>query len=101
LRGEYFEPFYSHGQDINYPVFGPSGTELAGAALVPHHHLWNSQYDNWSPRFGFAYTPPFDNGKMVVRGGLGMAYNRLPAALFNNAAEDGPGFFNFSVCCAT
>ena len=101
LRWEYFEPLYSHGEDINYPVLGPAGSELAGAVLVPHHHLWNSQYNNWSPRFGFAYTPPFANGKMVVRGGFGMAYNRLPAALFNNAAEDGPGYFNFSVCCAT
>ena len=29
-----------------------------------------------------------------------MAYNRLPAALFNNAVEDGPGYFNYSLCCA-
>ncbi|GGG90712.1 TonB-dependent receptor [Silvibacterium dinghuense] len=101
IRWEYFEPLYSHGEDINYPVLGPAGSELADAALVPHHHLWNSQFDNWSPRFGFAYTPPGQNGKMVVRGGFGMAYNRLPVALFNNAAEDGPGYFNYSLCCAT
>jgi hypothetical protein len=98
LRWEYFEPLYSHGQDINYPVLGPAGDELAGAALVPHHHLWNSQHDNFSPRLGFAYTP---DQRTVVRGGFGMAYNRLPAALFNNAVEDGPGYFNYSLCCAT
>lgn len=101
LRWEYFEPLYNHGVHLNYPVLGPAGSELSGAALVPHNHLWNSQYDNFSPKFGFAYTPPFDNNRMVVRGGFAMAYNRLPAALFNNAIEDGPGFFNFSVCCAT
>jgi hypothetical protein len=101
LRWEYFEPLYSHGADINYPVLGPAGSELADAALVPHHHLWNSQFNNFSPKFGFAYTPPFAQQKLVVRGGFAMAYNRLPAALFNNAVEDGPGYFNFGLCCAT
>lgn len=102
LRWEYFEPLYSHGQDINYPVLGSTpGSELADAALVPHHQLWKPQHDNLSPRFGFAYAPPFADQKLVVRGGFGMAYNRLPAALFNNAVEDGPGYFNFSLCCAT
>ncbi len=102
LRWEYFEPLYSHGSDINYPILGSTtGSELADAALIPHHHLWNSQWDNWSPRFGFAYAPPFEDNKMVIRGGFGMAYNRLPTALFNNAVEDGPGYFNFSLCCAT
>jgi hypothetical protein len=101
LRWEYFEPLYSHGADINYPMLGPSGSELADAILYPRHHLWESQYGNFSPRFGFAYTPPFANNKLVVRGGFGMAYNRLPTALFNNAVEDGPGYFNYSLCCAT
>lgn len=102
LRWEYFEPLYSHGADINYPILGTTpGSELAGAALVPHHHLWNSEYRDFSPRFGFAYTPAFANHTMVVRGGFGMAYNRLPAALFNNAVEDGPGYFNYGICCAT
>ncbi len=82
LRWEYFEPLYSHGEDINYPILGPAGTELAGAALVPHHHLWNSQRDTFSPRVGFAYTPPWLAQDTVVRGGFAMAYNRLPAALF-------------------
>jgi Carboxypeptidase regulatory-like domain/TonB-dependent Receptor Plug Domain len=101
LRWEYFEPLYNHGFNLFYPQLGPSGSELAGAALVPRNHLWNSQYTNFSPKLGFAYTPPFANNKMVVRGGFALAYNRLPAALFNNAVEDGPGFFNFSICCAT
>jgi hypothetical protein len=102
LRWEYFEPLYSHGGPINYPQLSSTvGSELADAALVPHNHLWNSQYNNYSPRLGFAWTPPFANQKMVVRGGFAMAYNRLPAALFNNAIEDGPGYFNFSVCCQT
>ena len=100
LRWEYFEPLYSHGEDINYPILGPAGTELAGAALVPHHHLWNSQRDTFSPRVGFAYTPPWLAQNTVVRGGFAMAYNRLPSALFNNAVEDGPGYFNYSLCCA-
>ncbi|WP_446742452.1 carboxypeptidase regulatory-like domain-containing protein [Silvibacterium acidisoli] len=101
LRWEYFEPLYNHGFEINYPTLGPAGNELAGATLLPRNHLWNSQYNNFSPKLGFAYTPPNMGDKMVIRGGFAMAYNRLPVALFNNAIENGPGFFNYSLCCAT
>jgi len=38
--------------------------------LVPNH--WN----NWGPRLGFAYDPT-GSGKMVVRGGFGVMYERI------------------------
>jgi hypothetical protein len=103
LRWEYFEPLYNQGFKINYPVLGPaaSGEQLTGAILTPHNHLWNSQWNNYSPKVGFAYTPPVFKGSTVVRGGFAMAYNRLPVALFANAAEDGPDYLNYGLCCAT
>ena len=100
LRWEYFEPVYNKGFMINYPVLGPDPEELTGAYLTPRNHLWNSQWNNYSPKVGFAYTPPSMNSKLVVRGGFAMAYNRLPVALFDNAVEDGPGFLNYGLCCA-
>ncbi|HEX4154087.1 MAG TPA: carboxypeptidase regulatory-like domain-containing protein [Acidobacteriaceae bacterium] len=100
LRWEYFEPLYNKGMEINYPVLGPAGSELSGAALLPHNHFYNSQFDNYSPKFGFAYSPAFLHGKSVFRGGFAMAYNRLDDVLFDPAIEDGPGIFNYGLCCA-
>ncbi len=102
LRWEYFEPLYNKGLRLNYPTLGAPGLELVDATLTPsRNHLWNSQFKNFAPKFGFAYTPPIMNNQMVVRGGFALAYNRLNDALLNNAVEDGPGYLNFSICCGT
>ncbi len=103
LRWEYFEPPYNQGFKVNYPILGPAATgeQLTGAILAPVNHLYNSQWNNYSPKVGFAYTPPNTDGKLVLRGGFAMAYNRLPVALFAQAAEDGPNYLNYGLCCAT
>jgi hypothetical protein len=99
LRWEDFTPLTNKGSDINYPVLGPAGMELAGMTLTPHHQLWANQHNNWGPKLGFAYTPEIFKGKLVVRGGYALAYNRLDVSLFENAVEDGPGVANFGLCC--
>ena len=101
LRWEFFQPLYNKGTNINYPVLGPAGSELSGAALLPRHEFYNPQYGNFSPKLGFAYAPQYLNGKTVLRGGFAMAYNRLDDVLFDPAIEDGPGIFNYSICCGT
>ena len=56
--------------------------------------LGNSQYNNFAPRFGFAYqwTP-----KLVVRGGWGMFYNGFENRGFSpNLGENYPFQFNFN-----
>lgn len=100
LRYEYFGPLYNKGLDINYPVLGTTpGRELVDATLQPRHDLWNANYNNFSPKFGFAYAPSALHSKVVFRGGYAMAYNRLDDALFDPALEDGPGVFNYGICC--
>lgn len=101
LRWEYFEPLYNKGFKIGYPILGPPGSELAGMILVNRNHLWNSVWDNFAPKFGFAYSPVSLQDKMVIRGGFAMAYNHLDVALFNNALEDGPDIANYNLCCGT
>jgi hypothetical protein len=101
LRWEDFTPLSNHGFMINYPVLGPAGSELSGMTLVPHNDLWNSHWDNFGPKIGFAWQPAGTNEKVVVRGGFAIAYNHLDVALFNNALEDGPGIANFGLCCGT
>ena len=68
---------------INYPLLGPAGSELSGMRLIPRNHLWNFQHNNYGPKVGFAYTPAFLNGKVVVRGGYSLAYNHLDLSLIH------------------
>jgi outer membrane receptor protein involved in Fe transport len=74
LRWEYFEPLYNKGFGINQPVFGSTSTNfLAAARLTPVNHLTNSNYNNWGPKIGFAWSPSRANIKMVLRGGFGVS----------------------------
>ena len=99
LRWELFTPLANKGSRINYPILGPSGTELSGMHMFGRNHLWNSQSANLAPKFGFAWNPTQLNSKLVIRGGFAMAYNHLDIALFNNALEDGPNIALFNLCC--
>jgi hypothetical protein len=45
-------------------------------------------YDNFAPRFGFAWQP-VSNGRFVVRGGVGMFYDRIGGNLFVHSVEQG------------
>jgi hypothetical protein len=101
VRYEYFEPFHNKGVELNLPNLGPAGSELSTATLTPHNHFFDSDYTGVTPKFGFAYVPPIDNGKMVIRGGVARAMNRLNFSILDNATEDGPGYFNFGLCCGT
>ena len=101
VRYEYFAPISNKGQELNLPELGPSGTELSGAVLTPHNHFFNSDYTGVTPKFGFAWVPPVRNGKMVIRGGVARAMNRLNFSLFDPAVEDGPGYFSYGLCCGT
>jgi len=101
VRYEYFSPIHNKGFEVNLPVLGPAGSELSGAVLSPHYNFYNPDYTGVSPKVGFAWSPPMFNSKMVVRGGVARAMNRLNFSLFDPAVEDGPGFFNFGLCCGS
>ena len=101
IRYEYFAPIHNKGEELNLPVLGPPGAELSGATLVPHNNFFNPDYTGVTPKVGFAYVLPVDHGNMVVRGGVARAMNRLNFSIFDNAVEDGPGYFNYGLCCGT
>lgn len=85
----FFGPFVSPTPNGN--PFLPNSTfigAMQGATFqtVPnsqHSTLWNKDTNNFAPRLGFSYDPT-GNGKMTIRGGFGIGYDRL----YNNAYEN-------------
>lgn len=66
--------------DFNEPPIDKNGKsalyDVATNAPIPG--TWNTNYNDWGPRFGFAWSV---NSKMVVRGGYGIYYSPI---LYNN-----------------
>lgn len=56
--------------------------------------------DNFAPRVGFAYDL-FGTGQSVLRGGVGMYYNHIPAILLAQPLQQTAGLFNnYSFTCS-
>ncbi|HXS95166.1 MAG TPA: carboxypeptidase regulatory-like domain-containing protein [Candidatus Limnocylindrales bacterium] len=99
VRWEYFSPVSdAHGQLSNI-VFGSQG--LANATVQQVDRMYRPDRNNFAPRLGFAYTPGRMNQKLVVRGGFGIFYDRIPEVLFTNAAANPPFFARYGICCGT
>lgn len=75
--------------------------------------LYQSDFNNFAPRFGFNYSPGWENGfiskitggpgKMTIRGGYGVFYDRVFGNLFSNARGNPPfqqDFANFPILAA-
>ncbi len=69
--------------------------------MVVKDELYEPDRNNFAPRLGFAYTPKMFHDKLVVRGGFGLAYNRIPNVLFDNTRGNPPFFARNSLCCGS
>ncbi len=102
LRYEYFGVLQEQNDQVANFVFG-SGGGLVGSRVEPTSKLYNADKNNFAPRIGFAYSPKEFNlqDKLVLRGGFGIAYNRIPEVVFSNTRGNPPFFARFGLCCGT
>ena len=94
LRWEYFAPLTSKNDRISNLVLGPDGS-LVDASLRVGGDLYESDLNNFAPQVGFAWTPTRFEDRLVVRGGFGMGYNRLPGSRVLEARFNPPFFAGF------
>jgi hypothetical protein len=101
LRYEYFGALTNHGFDINNLVLSTTpGLQLIDSKLSLTNHLYPDTPDAISPKFGFAWAPAANDGKLVFHGGFGVSFDNLDEAPIVTAYENGPGYFNYGLCCA-
>lgn len=109
LRWEYFAPLTEKNGILSNLILGPAGQELTGAKLAVVKSLYPPDRNNFAPRLGFAYSPNLgeklhgllNENKFVLRGGFGIAYNRIPLLEFANTRGNPPFFARYAICCGT
>ena len=104
LRWEYFSPLTEKQGHLSNLILGPNGLSDARISVV--NQFYPPDKNNFAPRLGFAWSPRkvasfATQDKLVVRGGFGIAYNRIPNVLFANSRGNPPFFARFRVCCGT
>src|SRR5688572_1441987 len=100
LRYEYFEVLKERDNRVSNFIFGPGGG-LTGARVEPTSELYEPDRNNFAPRLGFAWSPGRFRDNLVVRGGAGIFYNRIPEVVFTNTRGNPPFFARYQICCGT
>lgn len=100
LRWEFFGPLSDAKGNFTNFRYGPGGV-LATSTLADVDHLIPSTYRDLGPRLGFSWSPARFKDSTVVRGGMGIAFNKPDDVLFGNAAFNPPNYARFGLCCGT
>ncbi|MGI8543759.1 MAG: TonB-dependent receptor domain-containing protein [Aridibacter sp.] len=99
LRYEFFSPLDDGLNQQTNLILGPNGISDARIEVVDN--FFQSDKNNFGPQIGVAYSPTYFNDKLVIRGGFGIGYNRIPNVVFINSLANPPFFGRFGICCGT
>lgn len=100
MRWEYFSPLTEKNNNLSNVVFGSGAQTLTGLSMKVGGDLYKSSYNNWGPQFGFAYSiNPSSAHLAVVRGGFGIAYNRMQEAITLNGRSNPPLVTGLNAVC--
>ncbi|HET6180462.1 MAG TPA: TonB-dependent receptor, partial [Candidatus Sulfotelmatobacter sp.] len=107
LRWEYFTPLTEASHTLSNYVFGSQGF-INGSVCAPvaplspcrnGGQLFQPDRNNFGPRVGFAWSPGKYQGKVIVRGGFGVVFNRNSDVVFDNVRQDTPYSALATACC--
>ncbi len=107
LRYEYYAPLKEKDERLSNLFFGSNG--LVNSRVETVSESYEPDRNNFAPRIGFAYSPQMrflglgseTGDSTVIRGGFGVAYNRIPVAPLANVRGNPPFFGRFNICCGT
>ncbi len=113
IRYEYFSPPHNFQSGIDSNVYYGSATTVTpnGNPNLPNapfiaaiqgatfqlaqangrSTIWNRDTNNFAPRFGFSYDT-LGNGRVVLRGGFGIGFDRLYNNVYENIRFNSPHF---------
>jgi hypothetical protein len=67
--------------------------QMRDARATTLDKIWGTDWNNFAPRVGFSWDPT-SRGKLVVRGGAGVTYNRINNTVFSDERLNPPKFAN-------
>jgi hypothetical protein len=94
LRWETFFPPGDYDNIFTGIVFQGGNTfqeRIANAKMVQKKPVDNTDYNNFAPRLGIAWDPT-NKGKMSIRAGIGVFYDRFAGQFFHDAQTYAPVF---------
>ena len=101
---DFFNPSDGLGDEGVCNMVFPSGggslkSQIPNGVMTCQKHLLNHTLNTFSPRVGFAWDPTKE-GKMSVRGGFGIFFDKPSEQLYNDYFTNSPKFALGSACAS-